>query len=150
MASINMKRNGLFLPICAAAIIIAVAASPGLGTTPLLSGTGSANDELRATRGAGTAPAGSRVPIPESSFLPVAVWYGGGKVRAPMLERVDASSAEGWGKDLDAIKKVGFNTVKCWVDWATAEPRPDDFNFENLDLLLRLAQERGLRVIVQA
>jgi len=82
-------------------------------------------------------------------FFPVAVWYGGGKARAPMLERVDATSAERWGKDLDQIKAVGFNTVKCWVDWATAEPRPGVFNFENLDLLLRLAEERGLRVVIQ-
>lgn len=82
-------------------------------------------------------------------FFPVAVWYGGGKARAPMLEPVDASSAERWGKDLDQIKAVGFNTVKCWVDWATAEPTPGHFDFQNLNLLLRLAQERGLRVIVQ-
>jgi len=85
----------------------------------------------------------------DGSFFPVAVWYGGGKARAPMLEPVDATSAKRWGKDLDQIKAVGFNTVKCWVDWATAEPRPGEFNFSNLDLLMRLAQERGLRVIVQ-
>ena len=83
------------------------------------------------------------------SFYPVAVWYGGGKARAPMLERVDAGSAERWGKDLDQIKAVGFNTVKCWVDWATAEPKPGEFEFQNLDLLMRLAQQRGLRVVVQ-
>ncbi|HEV2350618.1 MAG TPA: beta-galactosidase [Terriglobia bacterium] len=82
-------------------------------------------------------------------FYPVAVWYGGGKARAPMLERVDSTSAERWGRDLDAIRGVGFNTVKCWVDWATAEPKPGKFHFENLDLLLRLAGARGLRVIVQ-
>ncbi|HEX5413054.1 MAG TPA: beta-galactosidase [Terriglobia bacterium] len=82
-------------------------------------------------------------------FFPVAVWYGGGKARAPMLEPVDASSAERWGRDLDQIKAVGFNTVKCWVDWATAEPQPGQFDFQNLDLLLRLAHERGLRVIIQ-
>ena len=86
---------------------------------------------------------------PAQTFFPVAVWYGGGKARAPMLEPVDTSSAERWGKDLDQIKAVGFNTVKCWVDWATAEPRPGQFDFQNLNLLLRLAQERGLRVIVQ-
>lgn len=85
----------------------------------------------------------------DDSFFPVAVWYGGGKVRAPMLERVDAGSAQRWGKDLDQIKADGFNTVKTWVDWATAEPHPGDYNFTNLDLLLRSAQERGLRVIVQ-
>ena len=85
----------------------------------------------------------------DESFYPVAVWYGGGKARAPMLEPLDASSPERWGKDLDQIKAVGFNTVKCWVDWATAEPKPGAFDFQNLDLLLRLAQERGLRVVVQ-
>ncbi|HET7214863.1 MAG TPA: beta-galactosidase [Terriglobia bacterium] len=86
---------------------------------------------------------------PSHSFFPVAVWYGGGKARAPMLEPVDSTSAERWGKDLDQIKAVGFNTVKCWVDWATAEPKPGQYDFQNLNLLMRLAQERGLRVIVQ-
>ncbi len=85
----------------------------------------------------------------DSSFYPAAVWYSGGKARAPMLEPVDASSAERWGKDLDAIKAAGFNTVKTWVDWATAEPKPGEFSFVNLELLLRLARHRGLRVIVQ-
>jgi beta-galactosidase len=89
------------------------------------------------------------LPTAGDSFYPVAVWYGGGKARAPMLERVDASSPERWGKDLDQIKAVGFNTVKCWVDWGTAEPQPGKFDFQNLDLLMRLAQERGLRVVVQ-
>ena len=88
-------------------------------------------------------------PDQSADFFPVAVWYGGGKARAPMLEKVDATSAERWGKDLDQIKAVGFNTVKCWVDWATAEPRPGEFRFENLELLLRLAEARGLRVVVQ-
>lgn len=88
-------------------------------------------------------------PNSEGSFFPVAVWYGGGKVRAPMMEAVDTTSAQRWGKDLDQIKAVGFNTVKTWVDWATAEPHPGEYNFANLDLVLRLAQERGLRVIVQ-
>lgn len=85
----------------------------------------------------------------DNSFFPVAVWYGGGKVRAPMLEPIDGTSVQRWSKDLDQIKAVGFNTVKTWVDWATAEPHPGQYNFANLDLLLRLAQEHGLRVIVQ-
>jgi beta-galactosidase len=98
--------------------------------------------EARVDRKAVSAPA-------DQSFFPVAVWYGGGKVRAPMLERVDSTSDQRWGKDLDEIKADGFNTVKTWVDWATAEPNPGQYNFTNLDLLLRLAHERGLRVIVQ-
>ncbi|MGH9471029.1 MAG: beta-galactosidase, partial [Terriglobia bacterium] len=85
----------------------------------------------------------------EAGFFPVAVWYNGGKARAPMVEPLDAESAERWGKDLDQIKALGFNTIKCWVDWATAEPKPGFFDFQNLNLLLKLAGERNLRVIVQ-
>lgn len=66
-----------------------------------------------------------------------------------MMSPLGASSAAEWGHDLDQIKATGFNTVKCWVDWATAEPKPGVFNFDNLDLLMKLAGERGLRVIVQ-
>ena len=95
------------------------------------------------------APRADAAPAGDAGFFPIAVWYGGGKARAPMLEPVDGSSAERWGRDLDQIKSVGFNTVKCWVDWATAEPKAGEFHFENLDLLLKLAQARGLRVIVQ-
>ncbi len=66
-----------------------------------------------------------------------------------MLERLNATSAQRWGKDLDEIKATGFTTIKCWVDWATAEPQREQFSFGNLDLILKLAHERGMRVIVQ-
>jgi beta-galactosidase len=97
----------------------------------------------------GLSAAPAERPAESPDFFPVAVWYGGGKARAPMLEKVDATSAERWDRDLDQIKAVGFNTVKCWVDWATAEPKPEDYRFENLGLLLKLAEARGLRVVVQ-
>jgi beta-galactosidase len=86
---------------------------------------------------------------PPEAFFPVAVWYDGGKARAPMMSPLDATSATQWARDLDQIKTTGFNTVKCWVDWASSEPRPGVFHFDNLNLLLRLAEQRGLRVIVQ-
>lgn len=84
-----------------------------------------------------------------NTFFPMAVWYGGGKVRAPMLGPVEADSPQKWGKDLDQIKAMGFNTVKTWVDWSTAEPQPSVFDFKNLNLVMQLAHQRGLRVIVQ-
>ena len=93
--------------------------------------------------------AGPTPTVQAADFFPVGVWYSGGKARAPMLEPLDAGSERRWSRDLDQIKAVGFNTVKTWVDWATAEPQPGEFHFENLDLLLRLAQARGLRVVVQ-
>jgi len=82
-------------------------------------------------------------------FFPVAVWYSGGKARAPMLEQVNAESARLWKEDLLKIKGLGFNTVRTWVEWNAGEPREGEYHLENLDLLLRLADEAGLRVFVQ-
>ena len=40
----------------------------------------------------------------ETSFFPVAVWYSGGKARAPMLETITADSHRLWKEDLSKIK----------------------------------------------
>jgi beta-galactosidase len=85
----------------------------------------------------------------QSSFYPVSVWYSGGKARAPMLEEVKENSARLWEEDLLKIKGLGFNTVRTWVEWNVGEPREGEYHLENLDLLLRLADEVGLKVIVQ-
>jgi len=82
-------------------------------------------------------------------FLPVSVWYAGGKARAPMLEPVTPASAGAWRKDLQRIKSLGFNTVRTWVEWTAGEPREGDYHLEQLDLMLNLAGEAGLKVIVQ-
>lgn len=79
----------------------------------------------------------------------MAVWYSGGKARAPMLERITPDSRRLWKADLLKIKSLGFNTVRTWVEWNVGEPREGDYQLENLDLLLRLANEVGLEVIVQ-
>lgn len=84
-----------------------------------------------------------------SDFLPVSVWYSGGKARAPMLSDITANSETEWRADLQQIKSLGFNTVRTWVEWAHCEPQPGKYNLENLKLLLRLAQEESLRVIIQ-
>jgi beta-galactosidase len=85
----------------------------------------------------------------EPAFFPVAVWYSGGKARAPMLETISPHSAGLWKEDLSKIKDLGFNTVRTWVEWNVAEPKQGQYRLENLDLLLRLANEVGLKVIVQ-
>jgi len=85
----------------------------------------------------------------QGAFFPVAVWYSGGKARAPMLEEISADSERVWKTDLVKIKGLGFNTVRTWVEWNAGEPREGEYHLENLDLLLRLADEAGLKVIVQ-
>jgi len=89
------------------------------------------------------------VPALAADFFPVSVWYGGGKARAPMLEKDARAKKELWRKDIRQIKALGFNTVRTWIDWATGEPREHEYHFENLDVVLELAQEEGLKVFLQ-
>ena len=81
--------------------------------------------------------------------LPVTVWYGGGKARAPMLEPGARARKELWREDVRKIRALGFRAFRCWVDWASAEPEPGRYDFSTLDVLLELAEEEGLRVFVQ-
>jgi beta-galactosidase len=85
----------------------------------------------------------------ETTFFPVAVWYSGGKARAPMLETITPDSPRLWREDLSKIRELGFNTVRTWVEWNVGEPEEGEYHLQNLDLLLRLAEESGLKVIVQ-
>src|SRR3974390_1637868 len=97
-------------------------------------------------------PLPAQIPTPKPSatpFLPIAVWYGGGKARAPMLEPGPKEKREIWRADLLRIRELGFNTVRCWIDWASAEPVENQFNLDTLDVLTDLAGEVGLRVVVQ-
>ena len=85
----------------------------------------------------------------DPDFFPFSVWYSGGDARAPMLSEVTPQSREEWRKDLQQIKDLGFNTVRTWVEWQRAETRPGEYNFENLRLLMELAEEVGLKVFIQ-
>jgi len=82
-------------------------------------------------------------------FFPVAVWYAGGTARAPMVSPIDSESPSRWRADLQQIKALGFNTVRTWVEWSHGEPRRGEYHLEQLDLLLKLAEDVGLKVIVQ-
>ncbi len=82
-------------------------------------------------------------------FFPFSVWYSGGTARAPMLSEITPYSEEEWRRDLKQIKALGFNTVRTWVEWAKCEPVRGEYNFGNLHLLMRLAEEVGLRVFIQ-
>ena len=87
--------------------------------------------------------------VSKSDFFPYSVWYSGGKARATMLSEITPSSREEWRKDIQQIKSLGFNSVKTWVEWSNCEPRKGQYNFENLKIVFELAQEAGLKVIIQ-
>lgn len=82
-------------------------------------------------------------------FFPMAVWYGGGTARAPMLERDARAKKDLWRRDVRQIKALGFNTLRGWIDWASGEPAERAYDFETLDVLLELAEEEGLKLLLQ-
>src|SRR5919109_673742 len=82
-------------------------------------------------------------------FFPMAVWYGGGKARAPMIEREARSKKDAWRNDLRQIKSLGFNTVRAWIDWSSGQPTEGAYDFETLDVLLELAEELQLKLVLQ-
>ncbi|MFN7995121.1 MAG: beta-galactosidase [Bryobacteraceae bacterium] len=83
------------------------------------------------------------------SFFPMSVWYGGGKARAPMLEADPRGKVELWRRDLQQIRKLGFNTVRCWIDWASGEPAENQYRLDTIDVILKLAEQEGLKVLIQ-
>ena len=97
----------------------------------------------------GAPQAASKAVDRTPGFFPVSVWYSGGKARAPMLETVTPQSRDAWRKDLEQIQKLGFNTVRTWIEWTACEKQEGQYDFSALKLLTDLAGEVGLRVIVQ-
>ncbi|MCR4397166.1 MAG: beta-galactosidase, partial [Candidatus Saccharicenans sp.] len=104
---------------------------------------------LAETRGEPSSPGQGQVSLKHHDFFPVSVWYTGGTVRAPMIEPVTEKSRAAWKKDLEQIKKLGFNTVRCWLEWAYNEKEEGKYDFSSLQLLTDLAAEVGLKVICQ-
>lgn len=82
-------------------------------------------------------------------FLPVSVWYTGGRARATMVRPPDERSREEWRADLERIAACGFSAVRPWIDWASAEPAPGEFDLGALELTMGLAGELGLGVVLQ-
>src|SRR5581483_10153763 len=93
-------------------------------------------------------PAYGQEPTTEN-FFPMSVWYGGGKARAPMLEGDPRGKVEVWRRDLQQIRKLGFNTVRCWIDWASGEPAENQYRLDTIDVILKLAEQEELKVLIQ-
>lgn len=70
----------------------------------------------------------------EKRFLLGAQYY-----RAPTPER------ENWRQDLRQMKELGLTDVKFWMQWRWCHRKKDIFYYEDIDCLMDLAQENGLR-----
>ncbi|KUK24077.1 MAG: Glycoside hydrolase family 42 domain protein [Thermotoga sp. 50_1627] len=81
------------------------------------------------------------------NFFPVSVWYGPHRSRAPMVAKI--RSIQEVEKDIITIKSLGFNSIRFWYDWATAEPKPDEWDFSTIDTLLSIVDKLQIKAIVQ-
>ncbi|MGB9857906.1 MAG: beta-galactosidase [Dictyoglomaceae bacterium] len=52
-------------------------------------------------------------------------------------------------RELEGIKSLGFNSVRFWYDWASAEPEPNKWNFKEIDILLSITDELNIKALVQ-
>ena len=51
-----------------------------------------------------------------------------------------------WRQDLANMKELGFTDIKYWVQWRWSHRDENEFYFDDLDELMELANEFGLRV----
>lgn len=72
------------------------------------------------------------------NFLPVGFQY----YRAP------TPLQKNWASDLKKLREDGFNTVKYWLQWRWNEPEEGVFDFSDVDALMDLAAENGLKVVL--
>lgn len=62
--------------------------------------------------------------------------------------RAPSPPPEDWGGDLAAMARLGFNTVKFWVQWRWNHPEEGRFYFDDIDRLMELSEEHGLKVML--
>lgn len=53
-----------------------------------------------------------------------------------------------WSDDLSRIRDAGLHAVQLWVVWGWVEARPGEFRYDDYDELVRLAEVKGLRVVL--
>lgn len=62
--------------------------------------------------------------------------------------RAPTPLADDWESDLKAFKSQGFNTVKLWVQWRWNMPKEDTYDFSDLDKLMDICAELGIKAIL--
>jgi len=62
--------------------------------------------------------------------------------------RAPSPHKEDWEKDLSNMSKLGFNTVKYWVQWRWNNPAEGKYYFDDIDRLMELARKNNLKVML--
>ena len=93
--------------------------------------------------------AAAQAPSRSAPFVPIGVWYGGGTARAPMVSRDPAEERDAWRRDLQTISASASTASRRGWTGRAPNPSAGSYRFDALEQLLTLADEAGLRVIVQ-
>lgn len=54
-----------------------------------------------------------------------------------------------WNGDLDNIRELGIDVIQIRINWRNNERREGEYNFDDVDELMRLAKDKGLKVIIK-
>lgn len=76
----------------------------------------------------------------------VSVWYAGPGARAPAMALADAAAVD---RDLDRIRRAGFNGITTWIPWAVAEPQRGEIALASTERLIASAVGHDLKVAVR-
>lgn len=68
--------------------------------------------------------------------------FGSQYYRAPSPPPID------WERDIREFKRLGFNTIKFWVQWRWNNPREGEYYFDDIDRLMDLAKEYDQHVML--
>src|SRR6056297_694632 len=53
-----------------------------------------------------------------------------------------------WQRDLESMRRMGFNTIKQWAVWNWVEREPEVYYFDDLDELVEMAAGQGLQTVI--
>lgn len=70
------------------------------------------------------------------------MYFGTQYYRPPFPEKRD------WEEDIRHIKELNFNVVKLWAVWNWIERREGEFQFDDLDEIVKLCKKYDLKVII--
>jgi hypothetical protein len=87
--------------------------------------------------------------LPQTAVPPrplISVWYAGPGAKAPATVLADSAAVD---RDLERIRRAGFNAITTWIRWADAEAQRDTLRLGPTERLIAAATQRDLEVVVR-
>ena len=76
----------------------------------------------------------------------ISVWYAGPGAKAPATALADSAAVN---RDLERIRRAGFNAITTWIRWAEAEPQRGAPRLGPTEQLIAAAAQQDLQVVLR-